>query len=102
MKKVYSSALLTIVENVKNVLELNEIRCVLKNQYLSAALGDIPPIECWPQLWVADEDVERALQIIDLSVDKESPQGKWVCPKCKEKLEAQFTECWNCGTTRHK
>ena len=102
MKRVYSSSLLAIVENVKNVLELNEIRCVLKNKHLSVALGDIPPIECWPQLWVADEDVERALQIIDTSVDKESQQGNWVCPKCKEKIEAQFTECWNCGTTRSK
>ena len=103
MKRVYSSPLITIVENVKNVLELHGIRCIVRNQHLSTALGEIPPIECWPQLWVAEEDAERASQIIDTSfADNVSPQGNWICQKCKEKLEAQFTECWNCGTTRHK
>ena len=27
-------------------------------------------------------------------------QETWVCPKCKEQMEGQFTVCWNCGTVR--
>lgn len=24
----------------------------------------------------------------------------WQCPNCEQKLDAQFTDCWNCGTER--
>ena len=24
----------------------------------------------------------------------------WICTKCKEKIESQFTACWSCGTAR--
>lgn len=24
----------------------------------------------------------------------------WECPKCRERLEEQFTTCWNCGEAR--
>ena len=31
----------------------------------------------------------------------EAPAGEaWLCPKCQERLEAQFTLCWQCGTER--
>lgn len=26
----------------------------------------------------------------------------WVCPKCNEKIENQFTACWNCGRGREE
>ena len=29
------------------------------------------------------------------------PKGEpWTCPSCNQKLGAQFTDCWNCGTQR--
>jgi len=24
----------------------------------------------------------------------------WQCPNCEQELDAQFTDCWNCGTER--
>ena len=24
----------------------------------------------------------------------------WLCPKCQQQLDAQFTDCWQCGTER--
>ena len=26
----------------------------------------------------------------------------WECPKCRERLEEQFTTCWNCGEARRQ
>jgi predicted nucleic-acid-binding Zn-ribbon protein len=26
--------------------------------------------------------------------------SEWRCPQCGEKVEEQFTECWNCGTAQ--
>lgn len=98
MVRVYSSPLLTIVENVKNVLEANGIPSNITNQYLSTAVGEIPPIESWPQLWVAEEDADRASEIIKAQTSDKG--GSWVCPGCSEEIEPQFTECWNCGMTR--
>jgi hypothetical protein len=101
MKRIYSAPALAMVENVKNVLQLNGIRSTITNQYLSAGVGELPPIESWPQLWVAEEDVERASEIIKATgKDLSEPQKTWVCPKCNEEVEDQFTECWNCSTAR--
>ncbi len=47
MKRVYSAPVLALVENVKNVLELNGIESTILNQYLSAVVGEVPPIETW-------------------------------------------------------
>ncbi len=99
MKRVYSAPVLALVENVKNVLELNGIESTISNQYLSAVVGEVPPIETWPQLWVKEEDAERAKEIIEAAnTDVAESRETWVCPKCGEELEGQFTECWNCGT----
>ena len=103
MKRIYSAPVLAIVENMKNVLQLYGIRSIITNQFLSAGVGELPPIESWPQLWVAEEDAERASEIIEV-IPKDLNEGKktWICPKCNEEVEGQFTECWNCGTPRNQ
>jgi len=47
-----------VFENMKNVLQLNGIESTIANQYLSLGIGGI---DCSPELWVAERDVERAL-----------------------------------------
>ncbi len=103
MKRIYSPPVLAMVENVKNVLELNGVKSTITNQYLSAGVGELPPIESWPQLWVEEEDVERASEVIQATGKNiDEPEKVWVCPNCNEEVEEQFTECWNCGTARSK
>lgn len=102
MIRIYSASVLAIVQNIKNLLQLNGIASSITNQYLSAGIGEIPPIECWPQLWVAEQDAERASEIIESTkTDEPQSQKTWVCSKCGEELEGQFTECWNCGTEKN-
>lgn len=103
LSRVYTAPLLPSVQHIMNLLELSGIQCSITNQYLAAAMGEVPYVDCWPQLWVRDKDLARAKVLLN-SLLKENPEPKpaWTCPKCREELEAQFTECWNCGTSRRE
>jgi len=99
MLRVYTGQVLALVEIMKEVLSMHNIDSHIKNQYLSGAVGEIPPNESWPQLWVADQDFERALMIIE-EAQRDSPESQemLICSKCGEEVEGQFAVCWNCGT----
>ena len=97
MKRVYSSYNLAAVHHARNVLDAAGIRAVVKNQYLSSAMGDLPPSECQPELWVLDDaDVWRAEKLL-FSAEPQDPA--WQCA-CGEALGGQFTQCWKCGSYR--
>ena len=38
--------------HAKNLLEAAGIRVLVRNQYLSSAMGELPPAECEAQIWV--------------------------------------------------
>ena len=101
MKKVYSSEHGFMTEHIKEILEEEGIDCMIKNLNLSGAMGEIPPIECWPEIWILhDEDYNQANSIVeDLTKDSSEYQSSWIC-HCGEKIEGQFTDCWNCGIAR--
>ena len=99
MKTVYSAPNITLVSIIQSILEGSGIKCWLKNQFLSAGVGDLPPIECWPQLCVEDDDFDEAKRIVDESMAQHETPG-WKCAGCGEEIEGQFTECWKCGKSR--
>ncbi|RDI43377.1 putative signal transducing protein [Aquicella lusitana] len=97
MKKVFTSSNITLVSFYKTLLEDNGIAVIVKNYYLTGGVGDIPPNECVPELWVIDDDLlDEAMAI--LSTQKQTP---WVCA-CGEKHGGQFVQCWKCGKIRKK
>ena len=100
MARVFTAPLLPSVQNMKNHLEINGIRSYITNEYLSAALGEIPWTECWPQLCVRDRDAGEAREMIEEYIRAEGAMTSWNCPNCQEELEGQFSQCWNCGTVR--
>ena len=102
MRKVYGSQLIPMVGHLKNVLESHGIHCVVKNALLRSALGEAPPVECWPQLWVIEDNkYDEAAAIVSAASLENAvePAGRWLCA-CGEELEGQFTDCWRCGTSR--
>ncbi|MCE5262382.1 MAG: DUF2007 domain-containing protein [Deltaproteobacteria bacterium] len=101
MKIVYSASNVALASIFQNILEGYGIRCWMKNDFLSAGSGEIPPIECWPQICVADEDFFEAKRIVDEELSRKETAG-WKCHSCGEDIEGQFTECWNCGRARNK
>lgn len=76
------------------------IRCELRNTTLSGAIGEIPFLECAPQLWIEHEsDEARALEILEQL--RTPPSGPvWRCLRCGEPSESQFGACWQCGAER--
>ena len=101
MKKVYSADNLAMSGYVKSILEVNHIDCVIRNQNLAGAMGELPPIECWPEVWILDEDAyDDAMHIINAFLsDNPEQREDWIC-SCGEKIEGQFSACWSCGQER--
>jgi hypothetical protein len=99
MKRVYSSHDGLFVEYLQRLLEEEGITTMQRNQYLSGGAGELPPNECWLELWVmSDADLDRAQALVDTAAnDLEGPHKDWVCPACGEQIEGQFGTCWNCG-----
>ena len=80
----------------RNLLTAAGIESELRNQYLAGALGDLPMLETWPQLWVEDSFESAALRALERAAA--APVGvPWTCSQCGEQLEPQFTTCWRCG-----
>jgi hypothetical protein len=101
MKRVYSGMNLAETTHFKNLLEQAGIASFIKNLYLTSAVGDLPPFDSWPQLWVyRDDDASRAEDVIrealrpPLGLASAAP---WRCASCGESNEAQFAACWRCG-----
>ena len=99
MKRVYRAATLLQVAHARNVLITAGIRCDLRNQYLAGAMGDLPMMETWPQLFVEDADENYALGALARAESADSG-APWICDECQEELEPQFTCCWRCGLER--
>lgn len=89
--------------HLANVLRAAGIACSVRNATLAAGIGDIPFLECSPQLWIdndLDEAHARALLAEIETGDSEVPRAApWHC-RCGEVIEPQFGACWQCGTSR--
>ena len=54
------------VNLLKGLLEEAGIPCLIKNEYLAIAMGDLPPAECYQELWVLDAtDFPRAQAVLE-------------------------------------
>lgn len=99
MKRLHSGKDPLMIGHLKNVLATFGIQCVAKNVDLISAAGELPPVECWPELWVVDDDkFGRARAILKKTLAPlHSVKKPWICTCCGETIEGQFSECWNCG-----
>ena len=102
MKKLYTAQSPLVISHLKNLLESGGILCTLKNVYLAGAMGELPPIECWPELWVLDDQrYPEARRVLKRVLAPLRPAAKpWRCRKCRTEVDGQFSECWNCGVGR--
>lgn len=84
---------------VRGLLEHAGVACITKNEQLAGALGDIPFLECEPELWVIhDHDLPQAQRIL-ASHEAGAPDARpWRCERCNELIDGQFEVCWQCGT----
>lgn len=98
MKRVDSQYNTLLLGNARNLLKANGIECFMRND-LATGVGEIPPIECWPELWIVDDArFDEAIALIRDAVDPPQSDKPWVCAACGEEVGAEFGVCWNCGT----
>ena len=77
------------------LLESNGIPAIVEY----AAAGFVEPAR--GSVCVNATDIEPALALLaKLPAEPLTPGDPWTCPKCAERLEGQFSECWNCQTPR--
>ena len=102
MRKVYTSDNIAIIGHLRQVLENQAIRCIVRNDFLLGGAGELPVNETWPELWVVDDrDADRARALVDAIVaTAHVSEPPWRCASCGEQMEGQFTDCWRCGALR--
>jgi hypothetical protein len=96
MKMVYTNENHFLVNNVRNMIEAQEINTFIKNEFAQGAVGEVSAFDSWPEVWVYDDaDFDRAAEITKESqvVNK---AADWVCNHCSEQNDPSFEVCWNC------
>ena len=72
MKRVYSSddfLMVGALRSDRQVLEDHHVACVIKNEHLIGGAGELPPTECWPELWIAEDALlDKAMGLVQAFV----------------------------------
>ena len=98
MRKVHTAESVIEIAHLRNLLEAEGIACLVRNDRLGGVVGEIPFVECWPELWVvATGHYLKAKSLVDEALQAAPVAQAWDCPHCGETIEGQFTACWNCG-----
>jgi hypothetical protein len=101
VKRIFTGDSLAEVGHLRNLLEQHGIACFIKNEQLSGALGEVPFLECLPELWVLDDADQAAAETRVREFHRhdvaEGAGEPWHCGRCGEDNEAQFAACWHCG-----
>lgn len=102
MKIILSSPNPGEIAQLRAMLEDAGIDCFMRNEFSAGLAPEIPISESTPELWIQDDSrLTEALQIKQVwRISPKVAGNAWTCPSCGEKLEAQFTSCWKCGTAR--
>ena len=98
MKRVFSSHDPMLAGYFRAVLEEHGIGCIIKNEYLLGGAGELPPIECWPEVWVVEDGDEIRARAIVEEARQAGPPGDegWRCSGCGEWIDPEFGTCWRC------
>lgn len=97
MKRVFAHDNIMIVYNIKNILQRAGLSCEVRNDMVSSAAGEVPPIEVWPEIRVAEDDADQAEVLIDRALHGDPSETSWFCEHCSEENAPAFETCWKCG-----
>ena len=82
MRQVFTNSSVIPCDLIKSVLAAEGISATIKNELGSAAAGYGLPVKdnpslawAWPEVWVADEDYERAVELIRGSEGRDEGKG---------------------------
>ena len=106
MKQVYIAQDPPDAHFVAGILQQYGISCEIRGEDLWGARGalSVSP-DTLPTIWIRDDNrYEEARnlvrQIENKTLAANTGDSPWQCPNCGEEMEAQYTDCWQCGTGR--
>ncbi|MDP6097076.1 MAG: DUF2007 domain-containing protein [Gammaproteobacteria bacterium] len=86
-----------ILHSAKNLLELNGIECLIKNEHSATAGGNLGITNTAAELWILNAaDAEMASSIIDKEILNAPSKPSWTCQQCNEENDGSFEVCWKC------
>jgi hypothetical protein len=87
-----------------NALEGSGIASVVAGGNSAVASTHRAYMEKFTEIWVLREDAERARRVLAAfrsgPHEQRGPSKPWLCPRCRETIEADFDLCWSCGAAR--
>jgi hypothetical protein len=88
---------------VSGFLTSHGISAEVRGEFLTSGWGELPVDVC--SVWVTDDAQYEAahdllVEFFSGSFARKFSGERWTCPRCSEKLEGQFTACWNCGAAK--
>ena len=99
MRKVYEHENLALVNTARNLLELSNIACFIKNEYHGGG-GHVGLSSVPIELWVHDSgQAEQAISLLERKLDPDRQGDDWRCEHCGEINGAAFDVCWQCQRT---
>ena len=105
LMKLYVAANAVNAHMLKQLLEQEGIGAVVRgDDFVPLQGGNLFRMETRPSVWVFDDErLARAKELAQEFGRRPSSTGQatsvWAC-SCGETVEAQFTECWNCGCSK--
>jgi hypothetical protein len=97
MRLVYTHPTLIAVSQARSELERQGIQCLVRNEYAVGAIGELSPIDAWPELWVLeDPDWERATRALE-KMQTDTREADWLCAQCGNTNPSTFETCWHCA-----
>lgn len=99
MKRLCRAANLPEAHILRGVLEQSGIVTHVFNEHAQSGVGQLPVMDAWPELWVEEEDIERAAAVLDAFRNAPPVAAARRCPACGEDSPGNFHVCWNCGAS---
>jgi hypothetical protein len=97
MKRVLQAPNLALATLWADQLRAAGIAASVQRAFAGGIAGELPPDQCLPEVWVADDDqLGTARRLLDEW--GRLPHKRWACPGCHEIVDGPFDACWNCGT----
>jgi hypothetical protein len=95
MQRLTQAPNLAIASLWADALNREGIATSLQRTFLTGGVGDLPPDQCLPEIWISEPSQETRARAL-LHDLQNIPQRRWRCA-CGELVEGGFEQCWKCG-----
>jgi len=99
MKRLLQAPNLALATLWADVLTGAGIAASVQRAYASGIVGQIPPDQALPEVWVHDDAQHAGAERL-MDEMRHSPHRHWLCRGCGESVDGPFEQCWNCGAER--